>query len=240
MPEGFIGLAPDSTGAKVRTRSRTIGANVIHEQYLLPGKDAVVVSRAWLCTPFRVRSRASAAGTALSQPVFSIWNGHATNLVSVRRMTVEADTVAVRAQAQPWLRLYRVTAAPANGTAITPIQQDTADTALSATIAARGDFSTSDTGTMPTAMTATPNPTQPAWAQTVWRAAATTPTGYVAPQLMNMMPDDPRLNAEDPMILRPSQGVVARLETIAGGSVALVADDWTFHFKAVIGEFTYA
>jgi hypothetical protein len=187
-----------------------------------------------------VRSRASAAGTALSQVVFSIWNGHATNLVSVRRMTVETDSVNARAQAQPWLRTYRVTAAPANGNTITPIQQDTTDAALSATVVCRGDFATSDGGAMPTAMTGTPNPTQPAWAQSVWRVAAATPTGYVAPQIMNLLPDDARLNAEDPLILRPSQGVLVRLETIAGGTVALVADDWTLHFKAVIGEFTFA
>lgn len=228
-------LAPESTGGKIRTRERTINANTVDEQYVLLGKPQVVTSRVWVST-YRVRTRAVAVSGTVSQWLFTVWNGGA-NQVSVRRLSVEADSAALRPSANCHFRTYRLgTTAPANGNLVTPVQQDTADAALSAAVVVRADSTlNADTGTMPTALTATPLPTTPAWHQVMPKLA--TSANYVQSPALSLIPNDSRLNAEDPFIMRPSEGVGVRLEGAAGG-VAWAADDWTFQFKAVLGEFT--
>jgi hypothetical protein len=42
MPEDFVQVAPDSTGAKIHTRQRVIGANTIEEQYVIVQEEKVV------------------------------------------------------------------------------------------------------------------------------------------------------------------------------------------------------
>lgn len=253
MPDAIIGLAPDSTGPKVRTRTRTVGANTVHEQYLLPAKEPVVINRVWVST-FRARSRAVAVGSAAAQVIFTIWNG-GTNLLSCRRLACEVDTAAARpAQPSPWLRSYRITSAPTGGFVQTPVQQDTADTALSAGVVVRADVGTTGTASAPSATVSDtgPLPTTPVMAVTGLGAVGTavpmwaqvcprnqSNSGWVAAPLLHLMPDDNRLNAEDPMVFRPNQGLAVRLEGPSVSTTAWAEADWTLMFKAVLAEFNY-
>jgi hypothetical protein len=144
--------------------------------------------------------------------------------------------------------MYRITAAPANGNTVAPVQQDTGDAALGASIVVRHDGSTTDTGALPTALSVTGlgaiGTAVPMWEQTVPKL--TTAAGYVPPIIAYLVPDDSRLNGEDPAIMRPGQGIAVRLEappaavTTAGATNGpYVQGTWTFHFKAVIGEFLF-
>jgi hypothetical protein len=45
MPEDFAQIT-DGTGTKIRTRQRTIGANVVEEQYVIVQPEAVPANRA--------------------------------------------------------------------------------------------------------------------------------------------------------------------------------------------------
>lgn len=235
MPEDVIQLAPDSTGAKVRTRSRTVGANTVHEQYVLRGKQQIVTSRYYFNSFRQLVPRAALTTTAISQPMFTIWNG-GSNIISVRRMVIECDAVVGKASATvvPVLRLYRLTAAPTNGSTLTGVTTDTGDTALSATVVVRGDAS-GDGAISGTALTATANPTSPMWSQTLPIWGSTTLAGYQQPAVMAVVPDDPVLQSEDPIYLRASQGLMLRAEAPAA---TYGAGDWSLLVKAVIGEFT--
>ena len=230
MPESFVQVAVDSTGKKVRTRQRTVGANTIEEQYLIvQPHDRVPVSRNWYST-LRIPSQA-----ATSTPLFTIWNG-GTNIVSVRRMSVEVDTIIGKATGtiMPILRLYRLTAAPTGGTLLTPIQQDTNDAALGGSIEVRGDASADGTNSA-SALSAVANPTTPRWEQTMPSWGTTTLAGYMQPAVMTLAPDDPSLQSEDPLYLRASQGVALITQ---GASAIYGAGDWSLHVKAVVAEFT--
>lgn len=228
MVEQYVQVAPDSTGAKLRTRERTIGANVVEEQYVILSKDPVVTSRSW-CSTFRIPNRVA------SHPIFTIWNGHATNILSVRRLSLEAEMITATAQAAATpttvCRLYRITAAPTGGAAVTRVQQDTNE-ALGTGVTVLQD-ATADGTSAATALAATVTANAYAWVQLLPRLGA---AGSANPAVMSMIPDDSALNAEDPIFLRPSQGLAVRYETVGGTAIAAAA--FNLYVKAVIGEFT--
>jgi hypothetical protein len=233
MAEGIVQVAPDSTGKKMRTRERTIGANLVEEQYVVVQPEAVAINRVWMSTQ-RIPSRALAAlGT---QPLFSIWNGIAVaagaSNISVRRFSVEIDSVAVQTVASPQLRLFRTTAAAANGTVVAGGQQYTSDPALNALVVARGDYQ-SDTVAATTALTQASLGTAPMWSQTVPRMV--TAAGFQVATEYNLLPNDANLMAQDPLILRPQEG--CHVQLVAGGAVT--AGQFTFTFKVALAEFTY-
>lgn len=223
MAEGIIQVAPDSTGSKLRTRSRTVGANTVHEQYVISQSERVVAARAWVSS-HRIPVRASA-----SQPVFTLWNG-GLNLVSVRRLSMEVDSIVASTALAPYVRLYRITAAPTGGTVLAKGLQDTAETS-SAAIVATCDASADGTNSA-TALAATANPTTHLWQQTVPRWH--TLVGYGSLPVLNLLPDDANLNQEDPIILRPTQGLLVRVEAAA----AMTAAAYSLYLKCAFGEFT--
>lgn len=226
MAEGFVQVAPDSTGARIRTRRRTIGVDAVDEQYVIAlPTERVTSARAYVTSP-RTINRASAT----AQPVFTLWNG-GTNLVAVRRLTCEADSVTASAALSPYLRLYRIAAAPTGGTACTKVPQDTNDT-TSAGIVATSDAA-SDGASAATALAATPSPAGVAWQQTIPRWH--TLVGYGAVPLLNLLPDDASFMQEAPLILRPSQGLMVRLE--AAAAIA-TAGTFSLYMKCAFGEFT--
>lgn len=232
MAEGVIQVAPDSTGAKLRTRTRTVGANTVHEQYVIASPtDAVPVNRVWVSS-LRIPARALTAGSV--QPLFSVWNGIAGggNSVSIRRLSVEIDSVTAQTVASPVLRLFRQTAASASGTTLTPVPQYTPDTTFSTSVAIRADHQ-ADSAVATTPLTAGTIGTQPMWTQTVPRVA--TLVGFQSVAEYNLLPSDSTLMAVDPLILRPGEG--CHVQLMAGGAVA--AGAFTFALKAVLAEFTY-
>lgn len=223
MAEDFVQLAADGAGAKMRTRGRTIGANAVEEQYVLVASERVVVARLWWATS-RIPCRA-----VTSQPLFTIWNG-GTNLVAVRRLTAESDTIVAKAALSPVLRTFRMTTASTAGDTLVGFSQDTNDTG-SAGVVARQDASADGTSSA-SALTATPNPTTKAWQQTAPRMH--TAVGYLGPTVLNLLPDDSGVVAEGPLILRPSQGLVVRMEVAAAPTAA----DYHFYLKCVTDEYT--
>lgn len=232
MPEGVVQVAPDSTGAKLHTRTRTVGANTVHDQYVIAApSEAVPINRVWLSS-LRIPARVLTAGS--TQPLFSIWNGIAGggNMVSVRRLSVEIDAITAQTVAAPQLRLFRQTAASASGSTVAPQQQYTVDPALNASVVVRADHQ-GDSVVATTPLTAGTLAAAPAWSQTVPRVA--TLVGFQALSEFNMLPNDANLMSVDPLILRPSEG--CHVQMIAGGAVA--AGAFTFTFKAVLAEFTY-
>lgn len=227
MPESSVGTAAGLTGARVRTRQRDIGGVTVQEPYSIIARERVVSARAWIAS-LRTPSRAVA-----SQPIFTLWNG-GTNLVAVRRLTMESDTGAALAQISPYARLYRITAAPTGGQALPKGQQDTLETS-SGTIVGTGDASADGTSTA-TALAATANPTTHLWQQTIPRLH--TAVGWVAPPIMNLLPDDPDLNGENPLTLRPNQGLMVRVEAATAMAAGTTTAGFMFFTKCILEEFT--
>lgn len=233
MPDSYVQVAPDSTGKKLRTRQRTVGANTVEEQYVISSQsDAVPINRVWLST-LKVPTRVVAVGA--TQPMFSIWNGITAggNSVSIRRLSVEIDSIGVYATTSPTLRLYRTTAAATGGTVITPVPQYSPDVTFSTSVSIRADHQ-ADNASATTALAQTGLGTQPMWSQTVPKQV--TAAGFATISEYNLMPNDANLMAVDPLILRPSEGM--HIQFFNGGT-ATTATSFSFMFKAVLAEFTY-
>jgi hypothetical protein len=223
VPESFVQTGPDSTGKKIRTRQRTVGANTVEEQYaIVQPHDRVPVSRVWYSS-LRIPSQASA-----SFPLMSIYNT-GTNPVSVRRLSIEASTATASAALSPYVRLYRVIAAPTGGSTVTGVQQDTSDAAINAGVVVRQAASADGTYS---AISATASPPSPMWSQVLPRYH--TLTGFSPQAVMNLLPDDSVLNSEDPLILRTNQGCMVRFEAAAAPAVNV----WQILVKTVLTEFT--
>jgi hypothetical protein len=118
MAEGFTQVPPNSTGNKMRTRTRIIGADTVHEQAVFSGAMPTYYALA------------DAVAFAANKHHISIFNAAASNqLIAVRKLfhinlSLAAVTgVAVRFNA------HRTTA-QTGGSAITPVAADTASPAL--------------------------------------------------------------------------------------------------------------
>lgn len=125
MPESYTQVPPNSTGNKLRTRTRTIGANTVHEQ---------AVFTAALPTYYVL---ADAVAFAANKQMISILNGAGSGvMVTVKKLFLidlqlsSATGVAVRQDVK------RITA-HSGGTAITPQSVDSANPALPAEVTAR-------------------------------------------------------------------------------------------------------
>jgi hypothetical protein len=92
MAEDFVQVAPDSTGAKVRTRSRVIGSNTIEEQYVIIQEEKIVTYQGRAAS-FKIPGRAVAA-----QNLAAIHNATgSTVLVRVNRIIVDLLTTVAKA-----------------------------------------------------------------------------------------------------------------------------------------------
>jgi hypothetical protein len=125
MPESYIQVPPNSTGSKVRTRSRVIGANTVHEQ---------AVYQAALPTYYAL---ADAVTNAQNKQVISILNGAGSGKVVALKKLFIINTqlstvtgVAVRSDVK------RATA-HSGGSTITPQPADSLNAALPAQITVR-------------------------------------------------------------------------------------------------------
>lgn len=225
MAVGVVQVAPDSTGKFLRTRTRTEGANTVHEQIVATrSTNRDTIASGWV-SGFRTPARA-----ATTQILFTLLNG-GTNVVALRRLNAEVDTIVAKAVASPFLRLMRISAVTAStGTTLTIGVSDTAATALSSSIVATGDASADGTNSG-TALAATTTGAA-LWQQLVPRLH--TAVGLWNPESMPMMPDDGGFINDSPLLLRNGQGVAV----IANSPAAPTAGDWVYAIKAVFDEVT--
>lgn len=115
MAEDIIQLPTDGAGKKTRTRSRTVGANSVHEPYVLI-QDPRLVTYYGKVSTFRIPGRAGTVG----QKLFSIHNATGSTIkVDVEKITVDLVQTVVKAVTvlPPVIRIWKVTVLPTNGTA---------------------------------------------------------------------------------------------------------------------------
>jgi hypothetical protein len=246
VPEDYVQLAPDGAGTKVRTRSRVVGANTVHEQPIILGTEQVPINRGWFSTlrvPLPQTAATITGGTII--PVCSIWNGIASggNLLSIRRLVAEMDTTVTQMASAPILRWQRMSAQAGTpgGTVITPVQQYTAEPVINSLVSVRanhagdGAAGTLALGTLGALFV---------WQQTMVRfgtaAAANTPTGFEQLGEYNLLPNDPHLMQADPLILRPQEGIgiTAYFPSITSSTTPAVGM-WTVMIKGALAEMTY-
>lgn len=230
MPDSFIQVAPDSTGSKLRTRSRTVGANTVDEPYaiVLP-HERNVLNRSWYSS-LRIPIPASTTATTF----FTIWYT-GSNIINVRRLGIEVGTAIAYAALSPIARLYRITGTPpavGSGSTLAAIQQDTTDAAITGTTVLAAHTSAEAYG----ALTVTGQTLGAlAWQQVLPRFH--TLTGFAPPTVLNMLPDDGTMNQEDPLVIRNGAGIALRWEFPTTGTVP-TASTWHVMVKAVVTEYT--
>lgn len=142
---------------------------------------------------------------ALTQPIFSFWNGSASKVCRIKFVGVDAASTVVKAATvvPPLVRFYRCTAAPTNGATVTKAPEDSTLTS-DANIIIRCDASADGTSAAS------------ALAATVSGGALTqeftprliTAAGYEAF-------DKSEFFEQSEVIIRPSEGLVVRLEAPA-------------------------
>lgn len=200
MGDSYIQVPPQSTGRKLHTRQRTVGADTVEEQYVIPQDLEVTSYRGRACS-FRTPGRAGTAGQKLA----SLFNttGSAV-IVKLTQLRVDMYQTVIKAVtvAPPVIRVYKVTAAPTNGTAMTKVSRDSAQSSA-ANVEVKGDASADGTGSG-TALTSTltvgVNVLSQEYAQRMITAA-----GYEPADRMNF------LEGKD-VYLRASEGVVLMLD----------------------------
>ena len=119
MAESVIQVNSGS-GPKIHTWNRTIGANSVEDQFLLPGEYPV--ASYILLFP--------SVSLATANDHIAAWEAGTTNVVRVRRIHIEQSANASTAAATS-ISLLRTTTAGSGGTAVTPSKHDTADGAYS-------------------------------------------------------------------------------------------------------------
>ncbi len=213
MPESFTQLPPDSTGKRLRTRERVIGANTIQEQFVIPIEDKVVTYTGRVST-FRTPGRAGTTG----QKIFALHNATgSTVLVEVRKVAIDLAMTVVKALTvlPPIIRVHRVTVLPTNGTAGAKAPLDTTQTS-SASVTVFGDASADGTSSAAA-------------------LAATIPAGSIlsqeyAPRFITAagyeMFDRAELLEDRGIILRALEGIVVNLDYTAAGQNP-TTDMWT-------------
>ena len=126
MPESFTQVPPNSTGNKMRTRSRVIGSNTVHEQAIF--QDALPTYYAL----------ADAVGFAANKHMISLYNASGSGkLVVLKKMylvNLQLATVTGVAVRQNFSRFSAVHSA---GTLITPTSNDSLNPAIPAGITVR-------------------------------------------------------------------------------------------------------
>lgn len=116
MAESYIQLPTDSTGKKLRTFERTIGGNLVHEQYTQIAEEA-----AWLITT-------PAIAAASGRIYLAFMNTLAAQKIALRGLWIIRTNTAVVGAAMQF-DLKRISAV-VGGTAVTPNLMDSTDAAL--------------------------------------------------------------------------------------------------------------
>lgn len=137
MSESFTQVPPDSTGNKMRTRSRVIGANTVHEQAVFTGANPTYYALA------------DNVAFAANKQMISIYNAAGTGVLVVLKklylinLQLAAVTgVAVRQDVK------RFSAVHSAGTLVTPTTCDSANPALPAGVTIRTGGTVTDLTTL--------------------------------------------------------------------------------------------
>ena len=125
MPESFIQVPPDSTGKKTRTRSRTIGANDVHEQ----GVFTAALPTYWVL--------ADAVAFATNKHHLSILNAAGSGKVVALKKLFQINLQLAGITGVALRFDFKRITAHATGTLLTPESCDSTDAALPAQITCR-------------------------------------------------------------------------------------------------------
>ena len=205
MPESFVGLPPDSTGRKLRSRQRVVGANTVEEPYHILTSERVVSAEAMTST-WRTLGAA-----ALLHNLFTLENGTGSGvLVGLRRLSVQMDATAVLAAVAPTVEFYRTSGMPSGGTVLEKTLIDTSSV-TAANVVARG--ANASNGGAATAITATPVAGASGWSQLTMRMH--TLVGQIVMDDESLIP---ALCENTPVTIRPGEAVLARVVAAATGS----------------------
>lgn len=121
MPESFTQVPPNSTGNKMRTRSRVIGADTVHEQGVFNGA---------LPTYYAL---ADAVAFAANKHMISIHNAAGTGkMIVLKKMFLINLALAGVTGVALRQDVKRFTAVHTGGTAVTPVSCDSSNAALPA------------------------------------------------------------------------------------------------------------
>lgn len=121
MPESFVGVTQGS-GTKLHTFQRTIGVNVVEDEFTVPGEYPLPT--------YAVVAPSVSIGT-VNDHALQIMAGAAV-YVRIRRIRVEQAALATTANTVTF-SVIRLSTAGTGGTAITPVPFDTGEAAASAT-----------------------------------------------------------------------------------------------------------
>ena len=202
MAETFIQLAPDSTGKQIRTRTKTILGETVHEQ---------AVYQTALPTFYAF---ADAVALAANKHHLSVFNGTSDKMVIVRKLfQLNLSLTAVTGVALRFTA-FRSTAQSA-GTAITPVAADLDDTLPGSITIATGATVTNGSALFPYVT------------QNDEMTAANTAVANYLTQYNNLMMDGPEIKE---LRLRPSQGFTIQQITSStvgsfGWLMAFTVDD---------------
>lgn len=215
-----------SSGVKVQRMKVGFGPEASHRDvsgaYPLPVNDDPkrVISYYGRGSSFRIPGRAGTAG----QKLFSLFNAAGSAvLVDIERITIDFACTVVKAVTvlPPAIRMYRVMAAPTNGTAVTKVARDSTQSS-SSSVEVRMDASADGTGSSP-ALTATL--TTGNFASQVFAPRMITAAGY------EMLDTFAFLEGENQKItLRASEGIVIALDYTAATQNP-VTDMWLVDCK---------
>jgi hypothetical protein len=118
MPESFVQVPPDSTGKKLRTRERTVGANTVEEQYVALASDATY----YVWVP-------SLVNAANKYYLAFLNNAASGQVLKVRKLFLANSSLAAVTGVGVQFNLLRISAIT-GGTAVTANPVDTTDGAL--------------------------------------------------------------------------------------------------------------
>jgi hypothetical protein len=212
-----------NTGKQVRTQTRTVGGNTVHEQFfvgLRPGSESYR-----LCL-FGATNTTIAAGTATAGHLFAFRWGSTTHAAKIQRVRVKRQVItgftAAQELATALFRLTGYTASHTGGTAVTltapALKKDTGNTAtrLTAAMISSGVALTAGTHTLDSQPIAVDSTSELA-------AAATVGKGFN----LSTLEWDSVNNRE--LVLRQNEGLLVRNEILmgAGGVVRPIIEiDW--------------
>ena len=117
MAEDFTQVSPNSTGNKMRTRRKVVGANTVHEQYVAQSADKTY----YIWVP--------AQALAQNKLHLACLNTSATQILKLRKLFIINAALAAVTGVGVQFDIKRISTITA-GTAVTPNPVDTADGAL--------------------------------------------------------------------------------------------------------------